>query len=813
MKFAWCTLLFTLVTLATTAQTPGTHLFKGRVTEANQQPVPFATVLLLAAADSSLVKAGTTDTTGTFAVTAPPTGRYRVRIMAMGFATYTSAPLAVAAHQQATDLGPLVLAASSQALGEVLVTGEKPAIEHTMGKTVLNVSNPLFKVATSALDVLSRAPGLIVNQEGAISVNGRYAPVVYIDGKQQPMTAEELRNLQADDIEQVEVINNASAQFDGETRAVINIKLKRSKTLGWKGSLYSAYSRNKRQNGGQAGGSATYKTKRWAYYGQLGYQRYAGYLTNLNLRNVRTAEAATRFNSSSDFTFVSKPLSYQFSADYLLTQNHQLGVFIKGNRSPANRRQRGQTEQDNVAPGAAQPDRTLLDVLGTTTSRTDNVAFDLNYIGTLNSRGDKLLAFADYATYSTPSRSLLQNDFRTTEGAAIRAPFVLAGQFATDITIRSLRADYSRAWGSTGKLELGTKLVFTRSANDVRNDSLRAGDAATGDYVYDASRSNRFRYKEQITAAYVQTSQTWGNTQLEAGLRVENTSARGNSLTLNQTVNRQYFRWLPSLKLQQKLNEQNSIDLSFSRKMARPAFGDLNPAPLYTDYYSYIEGNPFLLPVTHNTTNLTYTHKALLFSLNYVLDKDVFVQIPLQNDQTKVIRYTRFNLGEQQQYWFDVTAPLTLTSWWKTQHYAQVVRLQTKSDYPNGGTIDTQGWQFTFNGSQSFSLPKDFSLEVKYDYSSPTTSDIYNVYGNSTVSLGLQKNVLQKRGNVQLNVSDIFNTYRERFATQFQNIDIDIIQRRNSRQATLRFTYSFGQSTFSRKSQPSGSSEEESRAR
>ena len=806
LKCSVLTLLFTLLSYLTFAQA---GVVKGRVADANDAPVPFATVAILTAADSSLVKADAADVSGAFAIIGLPAGRYRLRVMAVGFATYTSAPLAPGG----ANLGTLVLKSTAHALGEVVVQGERPAVEHTLGKTVLNVRNPLFKTASTALDVLDRAPELVVSADGALSIAGRYAPVVYIEGRQQPLTADELRNLAAADIDQVEVIANASAQFDGETRAVINIKLTRDKTLGWKGSLYGGYSQNHRQAGYQTGGSATYKTDRWAYYGRVGYALSPNYVTNEALRTVRTAQEATLFSSSGLHTTVNRPLSYQFSADYALRKNHQLGVFAKGNWAPGTQDLTSLTEQTGQATGGATPGRILLDVASHTQLTPSNVALDLNYAGTLNSRGDKLLAFADYATYRTPSHQLLQNNFRSEQGAALRLPFVLAGQFATDITIRSLRVDYTHALGKAGKLELGSKLVDTHSANDVRNDSLQAGDVATGTYGYDASRSNQFRYHEQIVAGYVQFSRAWNGLQVEAGLRVENTTARGTSLTLGQELDRRYFRWLPSLKVERKLTEANSLTLSYSRKMERPAFWELNPAPLYADYYTYIEGNPFLLPVTHNTASLSYQHKALTFSANYLLDKDVFVQIPLQNDQTKVIRYTRFNLGQQTQAWLDVAAPLSLTRWWKTQHYAQFSSLRTQSAYPSGGTIDTHGWQFSVDGSQVFTLPKGCSLEVKYFYNSPTTSSIYYNYANGSVSLALQKDVLQKHGNVQLSVGDVFNTYREHFATQYQNIDLDILQRRNTRQATLRFTYNFGKSTFSSKNQASGSAEEEGRAR
>jgi outer membrane receptor protein involved in Fe transport len=219
-----------------------------------------------------------------------------------------------------------------------------------------------------------------------------------------------------------------------------------------------------------------------------------------------------------------------------------------------------------------------------------------------------------------------------------RVILIPEGKVCTTI-LQSFRADYEHPFGKVGKLQLGTKFTWTSSNNDLRYDTLGAGQ-----WVYDPSRSNRFLYHETIVAGYAQVSREFGLVQIEAGLRIENTNTRGNSLTLDNVVDRSYFRWLPSLKLQRKLSETNTLSASFSRKMRRPAFWELNPFTLYIDPYTFTEGNPFLLPVTNNTADITFNHGDLSFSVNYTIDKGVFVQVPIQNDATNVLRYTRINL-------------------------------------------------------------------------------------------------------------------------------------------------------------------------
>lgn len=783
-----------------------TALLRGRVLDSRQQPVEYATVALLSGADSAFTRGTLTDTTGRFILPALPAGSFRIRITAVGLSSLTTQPFVLTTDERNLDV--LTLQSASQTLGEVIVKGERPVVERSMGKLILNVTNSFFKTATNALDVLRRAPGLVVSQDGTISIKGQYAPVVYIDGRQQPLTADELRGLQAGDIDQIEVITNASAQYDGATRAVINIKLKRDKTLGGKGSLYGGYVQNQRYSGGEIGGSGTYKTKKWAYYGRLGYSLTNNFLTGLSQRVVEVDSSRTVFAGSSLLKRASQPLSYQFSADFSPAADQQIGLFVKGaTTSQTDQLINNSVRTDNTRSDASAT-RTLLNTYDLDQTQSGNLAIDLNYKGTLSKRGDQLSAFVDYARYRTAKTQNFRNDFLTAEQQPTRLPLVLLGQFPSSTTIQSLRVDYVYPLGKTGKLEAGTKLTHTDTDNELRYDTL-AGSL----FVRDPTRSNRFLYEEQILAGYGQWSQEFGKTQLEAGLRVEDTRSTGNSLTLNNVVNRRYFRWLPTLKIQHKVGERDVLSMSYSRKLSRPNFYELNPFTLYLDPYSFTEGNPFLLPTTYTTADLTYQHSEVTISLNYQRTKDAIVQLPFQDDQTSIIRYTRVNLDTQQSAWADVSATQRITKGWKMQHYATVGYGQTVSTYAPGQLINTGSWSAYVSGTHNFTLPKGYNLELSYDYASPRVSYIYHSKSTGTVSLGLQKTMLAGRGNLQLNINDIFNTYREYFVSQYSNLDVSVLQKRNSRQATLRFTYQFGKSTFSRANRSSGSAEEEGRAR
>jgi outer membrane receptor protein involved in Fe transport len=261
-----------------------------------------------------------------------------------------------------------------------------------------------------------------------------------------------------------------------------------------------------------------------------------------------------------------------------------------------------------------------------------------------------------------------------------------------------------------------------------------------------------------------------------------------------------------------RINENQSLSVGYSRKMTRPSFYDLNPFQLYVNKYLYTEGNPFLLPVRRNVTEVAYTYRNINATLAYQLDKDPFQQLPVQDVATGVLHYTRVNLDLFRALTLDLSASHALKKWWKIQQSVSVFYNQTKSAYL-GGLIDNRLVSYYLHGQQIFTLVDGLTFNLDYEYASPTASQIYRSMNYGTLSVGLQKSVMQGLGNVQINIGDVFNTYRESFYGQYQNIDLSVRQKRNVQQGSIRFSYNFGKSTYKQKAKTSGSAEEESRAR
>jgi hypothetical protein len=802
-------LLLWSATLSSRAQSsPAATLLTGTVLDDKSRTVEFAAVLLLHPTDSlTVVQATATDTLGVFRLTGVPPGEYVVKISALGYRATYSGPFAVQATTTVLPLGTVTLRPGSKMLGEVVVKGERPMIERSLGKLTLNVSNSFFNTATNALEVLRRAPGVQVSPLGAITLNGTIAPVVYLDGRQLPLTTEELQSLSTADIEQVEIMSNASARYDGATRAVINIHLKRDKTLGLKGNAYAGGSLNRRYPGYEAGISGAYKTKKWVYYGRVGYSEINNFTRLASQRIVSDPTGGqTKFGMATFLHSELHPLFYQASADYLLTKTHVISLLVKGLRRQSTDATTNTTNistysRERPASNAYQlPSTTLTD------SHLASTTLDLSYRGILNAQGDELLGYVDYAHFVTRQVQNFQTHFPPQQDT-LQFPQLLIGQFPTTTHIGSLRTDYTHSLGKTTKMSLGAKLTRTKTDNQLLYDTL----ALDGSYVRDATRSNQFLYQETIAAAYAGLTAEWGKNTIDGALRGEHTQSTGNSVTLHDVVERRYYRWLPSLQAQRKFDENNTVALTFARKMQRPSFYDLNPFQFYTSPYEYLEGNPFLLPATVNTTELRYSYKDITVSASYELIRDQVGQVPLQDEQTKVLRYTRTNLDRVREMSLTLTAPTAPAKWWKMQHTLVLYHTKTDSRLA-AGTIQAQAWSGLANGQQIFTLPKDITLEVSYNYSAPGVSQIYRTRSSGTVNLSFQKPILKGKGSLQMTAADIFNSYRESFYGQFGGLDLDVLQTRSVQQFSTRLTYRFGKSTFTRRGRSSGSAEEEARA-
>ncbi|MGN7720539.1 TonB-dependent receptor domain-containing protein [Chitinophaga sp. 22620] len=765
---------------------------KGKVTdEQTGLGVGFVSVSLLSLPDSGLVKGQISDSAGLFTFSDVKSGRYTLLLAAMGYRKLYR-PV-----NGSANLGNIPLSPDASLLDGVTVTGERAAMQMQGDKLVVNISgNKLFNASTNAFDILKKLPNLEVGADGAILMAGRVAPGVFIDGKPSPMSPEELQNylasLSPSMISSIEVISNPSGRYDGEHKGIIDIRLKRDQTLGWQGTATLSLQQNQ-YTLNENNLAVTYKTKKLAYTARLGYTtgntvRHYDALQHQANTNIMTTN--TRWLTGNN-----NP-SIQLGADYNIHKDHKLELLL---RTYQVRRDLALLNTLDITDASGEKPVSFTNSDNYSSPRQDNYAANLNYSGRLGKTQLDVLG------------SLVKIMNRQDEDIRNRDAFTgnLKDHWKTilknDILIRALQADLTRNAGK-GKLSAGAKFALSATENDLRYDTLNTA----GEFVLDNGRTNSFRYDEYITAGYAAYEGSISKFGYTASLRVENTHSVANSYTEKQVTKRNYLAWLPSLSLTYAFHTNEQLNLSFSRRVTRPNFAQLNPFRMYISPLNYFIGNPFLQPSTTTQLSLTYSLRSLSVALRAGRESDPMTRYPEYDSVTNILQYLGTNLPYNDFAGIEVSFPVTVSKWWRMNHNIRGGYKKEQTPY-HGVTYAIPITDYSVSGSQVFTLPAAVTLDVSYFYKSRSGSGLYIHRPLSSVDIGLQKTWLKGKLNSKLNVYDIFDDYRVKYIFREKQILNNELQHWfGNRRVVAALTFNFGSSTH--KTKQSSRSDEENRA-
>ena len=326
------------------AQQNVTAVISGKITDSSLKPVDLATVALFTIKDkdSVLVKTSFTEADGKFAFDKVPQGNYQVRVMLVGYANFKSQPIVVDANRSQIELGELKLIAVTKTLKEVNVVAKKPFVEQKIDRTVVNVDALISNAGTSALDVLEKAPGVSVDQNGSISLKGKPGVVIFIDDKPSFLFGEELesylRSLPSSMVDQIELMTNPPAKYDAAGNAgVINIKTKKDKAVGFNGAVNLSLTRGKKTRSNDSF-NFNYRKNKLNIFGNFGYNLNNSF-TDLDLnRRYKKPDGSTDyfFNQNSYFQRHANTFNGQTGVDYYQSENTTWGILLRGNLRNAN---------------------------------------------------------------------------------------------------------------------------------------------------------------------------------------------------------------------------------------------------------------------------------------------------------------------------------------------------------------------------------------------------------------------------------------------------------------------------------------------
>ena len=776
-------LVFVIVIMSATglAAQP-VYKLTGQVVGNEEKQLPLATVALLGK-DNKQVVVASADSNGYFQISYSIPGSYSLLISHAGYKTYSSEVFSLSSK----DFGKIKLLVAGKELEQVVVQAKPNLIELNGNNIVYNVSKSIDAQGISALEALKKAPGISVNNDNNIMLNGRGGALITIDGKQTYLSGKEiadlLKTMPAAEIKSIEIINSPTAKYDAAgTAGIINIKTLKSQVKGFNATVTTglAYGVSTKQNLDVA---FNYRRNKYNIYGA-----YNHFLGNYNyIYGSNRLQNNKGYNSATDDTDKRKKMGGRIGLDYNLDKKNTIGILLNSNFVFGGGITDTRTNISAPDSGLVQKLTAVNDYYFQQTSR-----YNANVNYRYEDASGKMFNFdADYG-YFKKDNSNLQSNIYTDKGDQILDQNLYRSLNGISINLKAFKFDYTTPLAK-GTFEAGAKYSGIRSDNNAGFYHVLAGKDSLDD-----RRSNTFRFNEQISSGYINYKKEIGKWVVQGGVRVENTSANGTlRFTTNgkdsvQAIDRNYINLFPSFSVSVRPRQNHSFSLSYSRRIDRPAYQDLNPFVYLLDELSFWQGNPFLQPQLSHRASLQYVFKsATIISLNYAHTSQYSSRITDTLNVTKIVMIPR-NLGVQQSFSLTATQNVTPAKWWDITFNGTLFHIYNKVSFDSYRHLQLKQLAARINLQQRFKLPYGFTAELSGYVNTKRLTGANEVYrGTSQVDVGLQRSFLKNKAIVRLAVNDIYKGTKAWSIQRFDGFSMESYSYWETRQIRINFTYKF----------------------
>lgn len=783
-------LIIMLVTATSKAQTNQTSA-TGTIIDEKQNPVEAATISLLKSEDSSIVKMDVSDKTGKFIFSGMPYGSYFISVSNSNSAIKYSPVFIIAATSPVIKLDNVVIEPVAKKLTDIVVTSKKPLVEQKIDRMVINVDASVTNAGLTALEVLERSPGVMVDKDGNISLKGKSEVMIMIDGKPSYLSGTELasllHNMSANQLSQIEIMTNPSAKYDAAGNAgVINIKTKKSITQGFNGSINVGYGQGvyAKSNNNISLNYRAGKLNTFLNYGYIlnnGFMKFdiqRNFVDSTGIKVGELDQLSNRVNQGHNNNL-------KLGMDYYINPTTTIGFVASGFIAPLN--QNGFTT--SYVKDGTDKISSIEETNKTMNNDWKNGSINLNLHSQLDSSGKDITANFDHIHYNfTGDQDLTGLSYNP--DYILQEKNFLKNTVALQINIYSGRIDYSQPLKNGVKLEAGFKssVVKTNNANDFFKTE-------NGKWYMDSTNSSSFNYSENINAAYVNLNKQYNKWFVQAGLRLENTNYSGLQMSKTQnndsSFSRNYTNLFPTALVGYKLNDENQFALSVGRRIDRPVYQNLNPFVSFLDKYTYSTGNPFLQPQYSNNIELSHTYKSVLTTtLNYSIITDMISET-LRHTDSVIVRSVG-NIGTQYNMGIAVSANIPVTKWYTGIFYANLYQNIYKGfiyDEP----LNAKALALSLNVNNQFSFKNNWAAEISGNYTSKNRDEGQAiVLPVGQVSAGVSKQLLNNKASIKLSIRDIFYTQYAREIQNFQDVQSTLKMYRDTRVFNIAFVYRFG---------------------
>ncbi len=791
--------------LALNTQAQSTGNIQGKVVSGEKSSYA---VLLKKSSDSTLVKAELTDNTNKYLLETIAYGSYFIDVSYLGTIVASSERFELNAKNY--ELPDITIKEKATELNEVQVVQPKNIVERKLDKIVYNVENTLEPPSNDALTVMQKAPGLTVDADGNISMRGKKGVMIMLNGKQTylsgPQLANLLRTTTANQISKIEVISNPSSKYDAEGNAgLVNIVLKKDQRQGVNGMVVLNFGMGKYHKAVE-GVNINWKKDKINIFASYNYFNDKGY-NDLSLYRQfytnRVYDGAYRQHNY--LVFPNSGNLGKLGVDYNVSKKTIIG--FSGNVTA------NSFDPDGNNKALVEDSAKNLTSYYTSESRSRekwyNFGLNGNLKHTFDSAGTELSVDADYAQYGNKADQFFTTKYFGLDDVENRPRSLLAGNVNGLLTIDALKADFVHPLGNNQKLELGAKSSLVNADNN-----LAYYDASGPVRVFDPLQSNHFIYSENINALYTTYSVEKKKTNVQLGLRAEQTVSKGHQLINDSSFSRNYWQLFPTLFVSHNFNERNDLGLSLSRRIQRPSYDQMNPVRLFIDATTFKQGNPYLVPQNSYLAELSHTYKQkylTTLSASIINNSITEVLIPDENHSNITIQ-THKNINQQYLYSLNISVPVKIAKWWNTTNEATVYYSQyvgRLADFAiNSGIVS-----FNAKTTQTFTLPKSYTVQLDGFIQGPERYTFSTSEAFGAVNLSVQKLFNDKRSNLRLSATDIFFNSQFTGSSTYLNYHEQYHVSRNSRTVSLSFSYKYGKTSVPRvRQRVTGADEEKQRA-
>ena len=673
------------------------------------------------------------------------------------------------------------------ALAGVVVTARKPLLKQEDDKTIVDAT-VLANSSTNAYEVLEKTPGAVIDQDGNVYLSSTTPATIFINGREMKLSSADLasllKSLPAGSVSKIEILRNPSAKYDAASSGgIVNVVLKKGVKLGSNGSFNVGYFQgvygtqtagfNINKSTGKVNSYFSYQFTKRNNFEELNSERFIQTDSSLlSQKAYTTYPSLNNYFSGGIDVAVSKKLTIAYDIRLSNTSSKSYA-----------------TNAININKYITQQ---ALSKSQSDVNNKGNALFIGNNISSkykIDSAGSEWTMAFDYNYYQNNNTQAYNNYFYLPIKPAISGN----GENKNDKNIFVAQTDLTLKLSNKFTLETGLKITTSNSNN-------------SADYVYatgnnpsqvDPYQTNTFKYKETISAAYLQLAKTFYGFTIKPGLRLETTDINGRQLIpKDTTLSIKRTDLFPYIFLRHNLFKMFGFKLIgnaiYRRSIKRPYYEILNPYPKYVDQYLFDVGNPKLQPqfTTNYEFNVTFNDFPV-FALGINQTDNIFSNVTYQDDATKIAYRTYDNLGKNKEYYFRLVGGIPPGGKYFFYIGAQYNFNEYNGIYQNQ-PLDYKRGSWLFFMFHEFKATKSVTLNVQGFMRTRALQNFYELDNFGGLYLSANKSILKKKANIILSINDVVQTNQVYFKLNQGNVNTKGSRINDTRRLGITFRYNFG---------------------